>query len=367
MSDLEGRAAKRQEFLNATEWAEARLEAFPGDASTRQYFRLHRADKTAILMDAPSASETPVAPADANPQARSELGYNALARLAGNNVIAFTGLAEALTMRGFSAPRILDADLDQGFVILEDLDDALLARLLPDQASEIELYKAAVDCLAAIYRSTFGTEVSFRNRSWEIHHYDETALMEEARLFVHWYEPHRGEGELGDEALEEYEQLFLKLFAKLDVHAPGLVLRDFHAENLIWLPDREDEARVGLLDFQDALIGHPAYDLVSLLEDARRDVDPAIVEDLKTRFFERALLRDREAFDAAYAILAAQRNAKILGIFVRLAIRDGKPKYLDLLPRVARHFCSDLDHPALKDLRHWVHQNTPEVFREAGR
>jgi len=133
-------------------------------------------------------------------------------------------------------------------------------------------------------------------------------------------------------------------------HAPGLALRDYHAENLIWLPDREIDSRTGLLDFQDALFAHPAYDLVSLIEDARRDVAPDLAEPLKARFCKAAGLTDRAAFDAAYAVLGAQRNAKILGIFVRLAKRDGKARYLDLIPRVQAHFARDLAHPALRDV-----------------
>lgn len=367
MSDTTPRDQAREDFLGSTPWKDARIEPFPGDASTRRYFRLYKDQDRAILMDAPSASETPSAPRDAGPEVRADLGYNALARLAGNNVVAFAGIAENLTMRGFSAPRILAANLDHGFLILEDLGDRLFVRHIREQGEEESLYKNAVDVLAAIYRSSFPHDMEFSNQAWEVHAYDETAMLEEARLFVRWYAAYRGDGELGDEALEEFDHHLSRALTVLDHHAPGLVLRDYHAENLIWLPDREAEARVGLLDFQDALFGHPAYDLVSLLEDARRDVDPDLVEPLKARFFERARLQDREMFDACYAVLAAQRNAKILGIFVRLAVRDGKPKYLDLLPRVARHFCADLDHPALKELRHWVHGNVPEVFREAGR
>ncbi len=144
-----------------------------------------------------------------------------------------------------------------------------------------------------------------------------------------------------------------------------LVLRDVHAENLIWLPEREGPARAGLLDFQDALFGHAAYDLVSLLQDARRDVDPALAEAMFERFLEAGAVDDRASFARAYAVLGAQRNAKILGIFVRLAHRDGKQRYLELLPRVARLFLADLEHPALADLKAWVERRLPALAEEA--
>jgi len=360
------RAARRSSFLEQAGWGAARIEPFPGDASTRAYFRLTAGARSAILMDAPGGAEAPACPPGASPADRAALGYNALARLAGPDTGAFAALAGALSARGFSAPRIHEADLDQGFLLIEDLGDTLFARTIPAGAPEAELYGAAADTLAAIYRSSFETEPEAFGRRWPVQGYDETALLAETGLFLDWYAPFRGIAP-GEAARADWEAAWRAVFPVLGAHAPGLVLRDYHAENLIWLPERSGEARTGLLDFQDALFGHPAYDLVSLLEDARRDVAPGLAGPVTDRFFAAAGLAGREAFDAAAAVLAAQRNAKILGIFVRLAQRDAKPRYLELLPRVARHFVSDISHPALAPVRAAVREIAPHVFAEADR
>lgn len=365
-SQTDLRAQARTQFIAGTDWREARVTPFPGDASTRSYYRLSKGDQTAILMDAPAGAEAPACPADASDETRRELGYNAIARLAGPNTAAFTALAGALTARGFSAPKIHQADIEQGFLILEDLGDALFAQLIPSVAHEGSLYATAVETLGAIYRSSFEREPSAFGHSWTIQDYDSLALAAETELFTDWYAPFRGTA-LNDVAKTDWAKAWDAVFPALAAHAPGLILRDFHAENLIWLPQRQAEAKVGLLDFQDALFGHPAYDLISLIEDARRDVAPDLAEPLTDRFFDAAGLNDREAFDAAAAVLAAQRNAKILGIFVRLSERDGKPKYLDLLPRVARHFVKDISHPALTPVREVVREFAPAIYAEADR
>ncbi|MEO1038772.1 MAG: phosphotransferase [Pseudomonadota bacterium] len=365
LSDAE-RASARQDFLDEIGWAGAQLEAFPGDASTRRYFRVRTGDRAAILMDAPAASEAPLAPVGADETERATLGYNALARLAGNNVTAFAGLSEALVERGFSAPRILAGDIEAGLLLIEDLGEALFAReLAAGRAHEGSLYAAAVDALAALYRCSFPERFEYAGDSWLVHAYDQAAKRAEAGLFVDWYAPERGGAKLDDAARSSFDAIWTGSLGALDAHAPGLALRDYHAENLIWLPDREPMARVGLLDFQDALFAHPAYDLVSLIEDARRDVSSELAEPLKDRFFKAALLSDRAAFQAAYAVAGAQRNAKILGIFVRLAKRDGKSRYLQLLGRVARHFVHNLAHPVNAPLRAWCEAYAPGVFDEA--
>lgn len=364
MSSDMSRTAQREAFLNKAGFGEAVITPFPGDASTRSYFRLQSGDQNVILMDAPGGAESPACPPLATPQERAALGYNAQARLAGNNTAAFAALANALTARGFSAPRIHSADIPSGFLVLEDLGDDLFARVIPDQHSELELYLAAAETLGAIYRSSFAAELEAFGSHWKVQAYDETALLAETELFLDWYVKERSKGiDEGDR--ERWLTAWRDVLPALEAHAPGLVLRDFHAENLLWLPGRDAEARVGLLDFQDALFGHPAYDLVSLLEDARRDVSPDIIAPVSNRFFDTAGLANRNAFDAATAILAAQRNAKILGIFVRLAKRDGKPRYLDLLPRVAAHFVRDISHPALEPIRAVVRDLAPTVFAEA--
>ncbi|MGK0266590.1 MAG: aminoglycoside/choline kinase family phosphotransferase [Maricaulis sp.] len=355
----------RADFLDRAGWGGVTAAALPGDASTRRYFRLERGDERAMLMDAPARAEAPVCPPEATAEERAALGYNAQARLAGSNLVAFAGLASALGERGFSAPRILASDPATGFLLLEDLGDDLYARLLPGKMHEGRLYAEAVDALAAIYRSTFSDRVSLDGHEWPLLPYDSVALAAETDLFLDWFAARHAGLTISDDARSDWNEIWSRSFSRLDHCAPGLVLRDFHAENLIHLPEREGHGRVGLLDFQDAVIGHPAYDLVSLIEDARRSVDHNLAIPLKARFVEQAGIEDVAGFDAAYAVLGAQRNAKILGIFVRLALRDGKQRYLDLLPRVARHYVANLQHPALMPLLMWTKAHAPSVFAEA--
>jgi len=354
-------------FLKMADWADARQQAFPGDASTRSYRRLSRGDETAVLMNAPAGAEAPACPPDATPEMRRQLGYNALARLAGPNLAAFAGLTEELTARGFSAPRILAADLPRGLLLLEDLGDDLFARAIPAGADEGELYAHGVDALAAIYRSSFPSQLSHHGGEWHVLDYDDAALLAETELFLDWYAGQHLGRRLSEADRDSWRNAWRAVFPALDTQTKGLALRDYHAENLLWLPARTGPARAGLIDYQDALFVHPAYDLVSLLEDARRDVPAELAADMKARFVTAAHISDTDAFDSAYAVLGAQRNAKILGIFVRLAVRDGKPKYLDLLPRVARHFLTDISHPALSEVKALIHDLAPELDELARR
>lgn len=367
MEDLmiSDRVQARTAFIEAAGWGDAELAKLPGDASTRSYARLLRGDESAMLMDAPPGAETAACPPDASFKEREALGYNALARLAGPDLVAFAGLSNALCERGFSAPKVLAADLEQGFLLLEDLGDALVARIVSSDMHEGTVYSLAVDTLAALYRSSFPETVGIEGKTWPLQAYDAVALHCETDLFIDWFIDAYAKVELSQAARDDWHDIWSKAFARLERCPPGLVLRDFHAENLIHLPERDGHARIGLLDFQDAVIGHPAYDLVSLIEDARRNVDRKLAVPLKARFVEQAGIEDPAAFDAAYAVLGAQRNAKILGIFVRLALRDGKKRYLDMLPHVARLFVGDLQHPALMPLLMWMKAHGECVFREA--
>ncbi|WP_298913911.1 phosphotransferase [uncultured Algimonas sp.] len=356
------RQAAMDAFLARAGWADAACTPVPGDASTRRYTRLERGGIQAVLMDAPKGEEAPGEPEGATVELRRRLGYNAMARVAGPNIEAFLTVAEQLYVRGFSAPRIIAADPEEGFALLEDLGRRDYACRL-DEMPELEtpLYEAAVDVLAAIYRSTIPRRSSFDDRVWTIRDYDEAALMAEADLLIDWFAPDIGRS-VDDAARSDWHHHWGKAIAALRAHTPGLALRDYHAQNLFWLPDRTGQAQVGLIDFQDALFAHPAYDLASLLEDARRDVSPELHDPLITRFCAAAGLARDDAFDAAYAVTAAQRNAKILGIFVRLAKRDGKPHYRTLIPRVRAHFKRDLSHPACDGLRGWFATHVPEVL-----
>lgn len=334
------RQSKIDDFLSAAGWDTARSEAVPGDASTRRYARLTLDGGKAILMDAP--------PSDSGGE------YARIAKLADGEMAAFTSIATALSRRGFSAPKILAANVEQGLLLLEDLGADLVANLLKSRPDlEREIYLACMETLGAIYRSSFDDAPSALGRSWPLRAYDENALIAEVGLMTQWYLPYIGKS-LTEAQGDEWNRLWLDAFSLLKTHAPGLILRDFHAENIFWIPQRQGVSRIGLIDFQDALFGHPAYDVVSLIEDARRDVDTDLKDELIERFCKSAKIADDDNFRAAYAVMGAQRNAKILGIFVRLAQRDQKAAYLDLLPRVQSHFSANLSHDALSPIARFL-------------
>jgi len=326
-------SSKITAFLNQAGWGASTVVPLVQDASPRQYFRITEPNRTAILMLAPPSSSPP--------------DYAQQAKLANNDCTAFMTVANALSIRGFSAPKILSYDLETGLVLLEDLGDDLFASLLQRSlACEVDLYTAAVSTLAALCRSTFDTRADYQNLHWPLRTYDLTAMLAETALFSDWYLPHlkRPPSTAQKDEMQAAWTLVLQDIASTN-HV--LVLRDFHAQNLLWLPCREGIAQVGLLDFQDAVFGHPAYDLVSLLQDARRDVSPQLEDPMIDHFIEQAKLPDGQDFRTAYHVLGAQRAAKILGIFARLAYRDNKPRYLSLLPRVEAQFAANLRHGAL--------------------
>jgi len=343
------RAEARADFLAAAGWKEALATPLAGDASTRSYERLSLNGKTALLMYAPAAAEGAGCPPQASPDERRRLGYNALARLAGPNLNAFLAIDETLRDAGLSAPEIYAADPGAGFALIEDLGDDLYARAIPAGAPEKTLYEAAIDALLAL-RAAAPKAPSSGNYCMLT--YDRVAMKAEVGLLAEWYAPFSTGAAINPDLQAEYLAAWDQTLDGLG--APDtIILRDYHAENLLWLPDREGGARAGMIDFQDGLVGHAAYDLTSLLEDARRDVPRDLAEAMIAHYckaagqfagFDEAALRDE------YAILAAQRNAKILGIFARLIQRDGKPRYRDFLPRVEAHFRRGLLHPKLARL-----------------
>lgn len=351
--------APARAFLETAGWGDAAAHALAGDASRRRYVRLQRADARALLMIAPPGDETVDCPPGADEKERRALGYNAAARLAGPNLHAFVCVADALRGAGLSAPEVYAADAARGLALLEDLGDGLFAHICaPD--NERGLYDAAIDVLLTLRQRAPVRPVT---PHYEMMDYDALALMSEAELLIDWYWPLKhGEATPAD-VKDEFANVMGGLLGRLSP-PHSFVLRDYHAENLLWLGDREGVARVGLIDFQDALYGSAAYDLVSLLEDARRDVAPSLAEAMIARYCDGAAAMgkfDRDSFLTDYGVLAAQRNAKILGIFARLAKRDGKPKYLDFLPRVEAHFKADLAHPALGALNAFCKRHFPAL------
>lgn len=359
---LTDRLTQISDFLESNGWGGANRSAIQGDASTRSYERLRLGAQRAVLMNAPKGAELPSEPEGASVQQRKALGYNALARLAGPNMESFATIASELSRRGFSAPQILAADLEAGLLLLEDFGDPVYAKVIAADASqEAPLYEAAVDTLAAIYRSSFTRVFSHENVTWRVRDYDEAALLAETDLFLDWYAKDFGR-EFGADAREEFYGLYADSFKYLSAHAAGLGLRDFHAENLFWLSERKGVANVGLIDFQDSLFVHPSYDLMSLITDIRRDVAPSLKDKLISRFCDKAGLKDDANFRAAYAVMSVQRGTKLLGFPVRADLKFGKPQYRALLPRVKRHLNEDLAHPAVAPIRDWFIANMPEAL-----
>jgi aminoglycoside/choline kinase family phosphotransferase len=351
-------------FLARAGWGEAVRIPLLGDASTRRYIRLRLKGHAALLMDQPQSAETPTASAGASPSERRALGYNAVARLAGADCARFVAVAKYLHEKGLSAPEIYADDTMQGFVLIEDLGDDLFADALARGADEEALYGAAAEVLAKLHADAAPFVLPPEKH---LHAYDETALLAEVDLLTEWFFP-VALGRKADEAeTEEHRKLWRHLLAP-HLRAPAVfVHRDYHAQNLLWLPGRSGVARVGLIDFQDAVAGAKAYDLVSLIEDARRDVTPALGESVAARYLEAMHAQgtplDGQAFAEEMAVFAAQRNVKIAGIFARLLRRDGKERYLAYLPRVWSYLGRDLEHPALAALKSWYDRAIPQEAR----
>ena len=358
-SPRENRAARRADFLRAAGWSGAAAAPLAGDASTRSYERLVFGARRAILMNAPPGAEQAACAADDAEAARKAKGYNALARLAGPNLNAFLSIAEMLRRADLSAPEIFHADPSSGFALIEDLGDALFARAIPEGAHEPTLYAAAIDALLQLRETAPAPAASDQ---YTMLTYDALAMETEAKLLAEWYLPWKTGDNLCPDAMTEYAAAWRATIRALP--KPSLVvMRDFHAENLLWLPERQAHRRVGVIDFQDGLVGHPAYDLVSLLEDARRDVAPELADAMLERYAARAGADfDRHAFADEYAVLAGQRNAKILGIFARLIVRDGKPRYADFMPRVEAHFRRDIARAPLAPVNAFLTKHFPDLF-----
>jgi len=353
-------------FLASAGWGAAERHPLPGDASTRRYIRLRLDGRTAMLMDQPQGAEAPVAGPNATAQERLALGYNALARLAGADCARFVAAADYLRKRGLAAPEVYAADAADGFLLLEDLGDDLYTDVLDSGANEHTLYEAAIDALVRLHAEPAPAALAGNKPLFA---YDETAQVAEVDLLTEWFVP-AALGRAADASeIEEHRTLWRAALKALDGDTAVFVHRDYHAQNLLWRRGRSGLGRVGVIDFQDALAGSPAYDLISLLEDARRDVPPELALAMIRRYLEQARVDgapvDPERFRAVAALLAAQRNAKIIGIFARLAKRDKKPRYLAHLPRVWRYMEHDLQHPKLAALKLWYDRTIPKEARGA--
>lgn len=322
-------AREFRNFLARHGWDKAEVVSLPSDASFRQYHRLQDGAHKALLMDAPPDKE---------------------------DIGAYVMIARHLDSLGLSAPRILALDQEQGFAIIEDFGDSTYTRLLNGGAEPLPLYELAIDALVALHRRNDAVSVDAPRYSVDV-------LLEEAALFPDWYLPAMT-GQITEPTVRQsYLDAWRDVFASAPVDSDTLVLRDYHVDNLMLLDDREGASRAGLLDFQDAVIGHPAYDLVSLLEDARRDVSEDLTQTMQDRY-QRALPdRAETTLGPWYAILGAQRHAKVAGIFVRLYVRDGKAIYLHHIPRVMRMLDRNLDKPGLSPVKTWFNDYLPDITK----
>jgi N-acetylmuramate 1-kinase len=317
-------------FLDACGWGGFAAVPLTGDASFRRYYRLVGFGRSAVLMDAPPPQE---------------------------EVDTYVVVAGLLRRFGFSAPEVLAENHEQGFLLLEDFGDDTYTRLLDRGFDEPALYALAVDTLIALQRAVGPGGPA------ELPPYDLPRLLAEAALLTDWYRPVVFGAPLEAGLREEYLALWRALLPLALVSPPTLVLRDYHVDNLMLLADRPGVRGCGLLDFQDAVSGPSSYDLVSLLEDARRDVPAALREEMTERYCAAFPGLDRPAFLRSAAILAAQRNCKILGIFTRLWKRDGKSQYLVHIPRIWGLLEQELQHPSLAPIARWLDRHLPPETR----
>ena len=329
------------EFLTKNGWGRAQRQALSSDASFRNYERLNLDGKAAMLMNAPR---------DCN-----------------ESIEQFIKIDDYLRENNLNAPEIFASCEKNGLMLLEDFGDDSYSNVLAGRSSlsnkynEEELYIAAMDVLLDLAKAAKSDKSSSANKAPD---YDKDLLIEECKLFTEWFLPNLTlDEEEQKSASEEFLQIWDGLLDFNPVAENVLVLRDYHADNLMWLPENSGSNRVGLLDFQDAVMGSPVYDIISLLEDARRDVDFKTVESCIKYYLQNRESINEKAFKEEYAILAAQRNCKIIGIFARLAIRDNKRKYIDYMPRVWGHLENDLNHPKLAKLKEWFEKFTPTEIR----
>jgi N-acetylmuramate 1-kinase len=320
------------EFLTEAGWGAARRRPLAGDASFRRYERLSLGERRAVLMDAPPPQE---------------------------DVNAFHRVERLLLSLGLTAPQALAVEPAEGFMLLEDLGDRTFTRALAEGADEWALYELAVDVLVHLHARADAAVLAAE----PLPAYDDQRLIEEALLLTDWYLPALRGAETPAAARAAYVEAWRAVFPLARRVPPSLVLRDYHVDNLMVLDDRQGIAGCGLLDFQDAVVGPRSYDLVSLLEDARRDLPAELVDAMLARYLAAFPEIDPTVFRASYAILGAQRNAKIIGIFTRLSRRDGKDQYLRHIPRVWRLLEGDLTARELAPVKAWFDVVLPPAER----
>jgi N-acetylmuramate 1-kinase len=342
-------------LLERAGWSDARREFLQGDASIRAYERLIKRDgETAILMISPPRPDGPIL--------RFGKPYAAIAKLA-PDIRAFVAMDEGLRGLGYSAPALIAYSIDEGLALIEDLGSVTIAESgAPDGAR----YAPAIALLAELHARDLPPGLSAGEEAYELPVYDIEAMLVEVELALDWYASAVARVTTPSGARMQFLAIWRELLQPVLAEPTTWTLRDYHSPNLHWLPDRQGLKRIGLIDFQDAVTGPPAYDVVSLLQDARVDVP----EDLEMRLAALYMRRrtsadpafDTQRFAAAYAAMGAQRATKILGLFARLDKRDGKPDYLRHLPRIERYLARNLAHPLLQPLALWYRNHLPRAL-----
>lgn len=344
------------ELLHQSDFGDAERLHLQGDASTRAYERLRHGDgRNAILMIAPKRPD--------GPAVRNGKPYSQIVHLA-EDVRPFIALADGLRTRGFSSPEIYAANLDAGLLVIEDLGTE---PVIANGAPIAERYMESVAALAMLHCQPLPHSLAVPNApDHKLHRYDLEAMSMETELLIDWYLPHRGNSTLPASARQAFLDLWARVLRPILARPVTWTLRDYHSPNLIWMPNRDGVRRVGILDFQDCVLGPAAYDVVSLSQDARLDVPDDLELQILSGYVRLRLAADSNfdpaLFAAEYAAMGAQRATKILGIFARLNKRDGKPQYLKHLPRIERNVMRCLMHPSLRDLKAWYVAHLPDLF-----
>jgi len=320
------RQLQRLSFLGRCGLADRALVPLSPDASFRRYFRLAGSGPALLLMDAPPEFE---------------------------DVATFGRIARHLARLGLTAPQILHMDKDLGFIVLDDFGDWTFTRLIDSGCEETTLYAQAIDVLTTVHDHPDAIDIDLPD-------YDRKRLIDEALLLPDWYAPVVRDRTTDTDMRHSYHAVWRQILDQLPEPATSLVLRDFHVDNLMRPGSGDETSDCGLLDFQDAVIGPVAYDVVSLLEDARRNVTSELKEQMRRRYLEARPLLEIENFDLWYKVLGAQRHCKVAGIFLRLLLRDGKPHYLRHIPRVVALLEDGLNHPTMQPLRQWLNDWLPE-------
>lgn len=356
------RTSEIEAFRAAAGWSKARLSWLGQDASTRRYARLQHGDTSVLLMDAPPTEPEPCKPGMSDAE-REAAGWNAVSRLAASRVEAFYLIAKHLRSLGLKAPKIYAHDSEKGFAIIEDFGDGReFARLIEQGlADEKILYTKAAETLAYLHSQRVPEQLEAGQEMWPILPFDDLALRANADLFVEWLPQYDKRMRLTPKTQEDWERARDGLIAKAASFPRAFTLRDYHAENLLWLPD----GKVGLLDFQDAVFGWDAWDMAMLTQDARREVSPA-AESAAIRAYLDGTGRAETAFRERLAVIGTLNALRIVGIFARLVTRDNKPRYRQFMQRQQRLLARNLAHPAAAQMASFVRDTAPFILEPDG-